>query len=44
MSSMSLDEVVSTLSGTMSILDTYNNGLMHNMTWDILGVIVETYR
>lgn len=44
MSSISLDEVVSTLSGTMITLDTHNNGLKHGMTLDILGVAIETYR
>jgi len=44
MSSISLDEVVSTLSGTMIILDTHDNGLKYGMTWDILGVAIETYR
>ncbi|KAF5358405.1 hypothetical protein D9756_001502 [Leucocoprinus leucothites] len=43
-SSVSLDEVVTTLSGAMTVLDIHNNGMKYGTTWDMLGVAVEVYR
>jgi hypothetical protein len=42
--SVSLEDVVTTLSGALTVLDTYNNGLTYGSTWDMLGVAVEVYR
>ncbi|KXN86898.1 hypothetical protein AN958_09493 [Leucoagaricus sp. SymC.cos] len=44
LSSTSLEDVVSTLSGALTVLDANNNGLKHGSTWDMLGVVIEVYR
>ncbi|KAF7778667.1 hypothetical protein Agabi119p4_3012 [Agaricus bisporus var. burnettii] len=44
LSAVPLEEVVSTLKGTMTLLDNHNNGLKYGFTWDLLGVAVEIYR